>query len=122
MDKIYKTKKQLISAIGRVCKFHERVNNSIETLLKKTGDIEIDDDEKSTFTFCFLDWEGGYEVQAIRLNPDKKNGHWYLDCIDYDNGDRYEMGISEVNGDLIIEQMVFEKALEVYEDMKKKIN
>ena len=105
--KKFKTVKDFNDAIEVVYNFHRMCYNTILSYLQKNGDIIIDDEEKERdFNFEFLEYEGNYLVDAIRLTEDKND--FYLDCTS-ESGDSYYIDWNDINQDMVIEQMIMNK-------------
>ena len=94
-NKKFTKKEEFYKSLEMVYDFHEQAYNTIVDLLKKKGDIELQD----PISFCFLDMEGNYDVEAVRLN-DKKDD-FYLEATS-ESGDKYKLYREEINYDMII--------------------
>ncbi len=84
-----------------VINFHKNVNETIVSLLKKTGDVTIPEELEDDFKFNFLDFDGIYTINAIRIEDES----FCLDATS-ESGDRYLFDFSNINDDMVIEDTI----------------
>ena len=103
--KLFTSKENYNKELDVVYNFHKKVFNTILAYLKKHGDriITEKDNHPERWKFCFLDVDGNYEVNAVRLTEDG-NG-FYLDTTDED-GNAYQAYWDSINLDMCIEEML----------------
>lgn len=84
-----------------VINFHKNVNETIISLLKKTGDVTIPEELEEDFKFNFLGFDEIYTINFIS-NEDE---NFYLYATS-ESGDRYIFDFSNINNDMIIEETI----------------
>lgn len=101
--KVFESKASFNRSLNSVYKFHEKCFETILKYLQENGDIELDEEERDEWCFCFLDVEGYYKISAIRITEDG-NG-FYLDS----GGTHFYW--DDINHDMIITEMLMDKVL-----------
>ena len=91
--------------LNRVYNFHQRVYETVLAWLQEHGDriITDEDNKPDPWVFCFLDMEGQYTVNAVRLTENGED--FYLDTTS-ESGDNYSIDWSAINHDMIIVEML----------------
>lgn len=104
-DKKFDNRRAYGRAENAVYRFHEKVYNTVLAWLQEHGDriITDEDNELDEWVFCFLDMEGTYRVNAVRLTDDRQD--FYLDTTSQ-SGDTYAIHWDVINHDMIIENML----------------
>lgn len=95
MAKKFTSKKEYEAELNAAYAFHGRAFETVLALLRRKGDAVL----KRKVRFCFLDMEGTYTVNAVRLTEDRKE--FYLDC-ESESGDEYRIEWWQINHDMII--------------------
>lgn len=115
MAKRFTSEKEYKQELDKVYDFFVRVHETVIAYLKKHGDrvITEEDNKPERWCFCFLDYEGTYDVKAIRLEEDGKN--FYLDTVSK-SGDQYAIDWTTINHDMIIIEMLMDL---IFEDENK---
>lgn len=105
MKETFNSGESFRQALNSVYAFHVKAYNTILAYLQEHGDYVIADKEDNPdgWNFCFLEMEGSYMVDAVRL--DKSGNDFYLDTTS-DSGDRYAVDWTTINHDMVIVSML----------------
>jgi hypothetical protein len=112
--KKFRDKNDFENALELVYQFHQIAFNTINNVIHTYGDIELNEDEQEEFNFSYLEMEGAYKTLAIRKESDND---FVLDTVS-ESGDKYIIDWEQINHDMIIEEMLVNKALEFAEEKK----
>ena len=112
--KTFKDKNDFENALELVYQFHQIAFNTINNVIHTYGDIELTEDEQEDFNFSYLEMEDTYKTLAIRKDGDND---FVLDTVSA-SGDKYIIDWEQINHDMIIEEMLVNKALEFEEEKK----
>ena len=116
MDNVFTSVKDYIEAFNDYRMFIDKVELTIVDLLKKTGPIEIDDDEEYAFTYSIADYINDFVFKKL----DVKNGKLKVTAFDEVDGWSYEFTVDDINGDMYILDALLVKCFEVYDKKKNK--
>jgi hypothetical protein len=95
MVKKFTSKKEYEAELNAVYAFHCKVFRTVLALLRRKGDEVL----KRGIRFSFLEMDGIYTVNAVRLSDDGKE--FYLEATG-DSGDEYTIDWVQINHDMII--------------------
>lgn len=95
MVKKFTSKKEYEAELNAVYAFHGRVFETVLALLRRKGDAVL----KRGIRFSFIEMEGVYTVNAVRLSGDGKE--FYLVATG-NSGNEYTIDWEQINHDMII--------------------
>ena len=109
MNTIFKSLDEFQEEFSNVYNFFETCYDTIVSYLKEHGDVELTDEEKDEWIFSFLDKDGTFEVQALRLD---EHGDFYLDTLDK-YADKVPFYVDSINHDFVITEMIMDKIFDL---------
>ena len=102
---------------ANVFNFHNKITDTIVSMLKTTGTIFIPEEDKWDYCFTYLDMEGTYTTKAVMIDP--KNSDKYCLIVTSDEfGDEYTIDVYDINRDMIIEEKILSLVFDKYNEVK----
>lgn len=98
--KKFNNKKSYNEALEIVYDFHKMCFETILAYLQENGDIDVREEE---WSFEFLEYEGVFDVEEIKLNENKTD--FYLSCRDCE-GNYFCADWITINHDMIITELL----------------
>lgn len=101
-----------------VFNFHDKINDTIVHLLKKTGTIIIPEDDQWKYCFSYIGMEGSYITKAVMIDPDKSDKYCLI-VISEDSGDEYTIDVDGINSDMFIEEKIMRLVFDKYNKVEE---